>query len=774
MKVSLYKSLKFRMPLIVLAGVIPLISLALFYASDRAAKTIRKEATENVTLKTQMLADSVLRWEESNKVALANLSVQPDVISMNPADQKPILEALARKYNHFYLAMTMSKDGWNVARNDNKKLKYYGDRKYFQGAIEGNEVTYQAIISRTIGKPALMISTPIRDNSVVVGVAAVGTDLEELSRQVGQLKFGETGYVFIVNELGQVLAHPDSNLVSGKQLTNLSNFPPVKHVLEFGTQNEFSFEDDSGVEWLSWSEPLNSGWSVIVVQEKSDFLNSQKEFINLASFIAIVAICGVSVVIFILADRLISPIGELTSGAIAISNGKLDRQVGIKREDELGILAKSFNRMTVQLRNAFYDLEQRNNQLKNAKEVAEQARVTAESANQAKDRFLANISHELRTPLNGILGYTKLVLADGKLDPTNCEYLEVVEKSGIHLLNIINDILDISQSQFNKIELNPNELELSSFLNETVALVSMLAREKGLELTVNTDSLPQYVLADRKRLKQVLINLLGNGIKFTRKGQVNLKVSAIGSVQDINSSPKQKIRFEVIDTGIGITQTQLNKVFQPFEQVGNIKSRADGTGLGLSISKRLVELMDGELKVKSKFGLGSVFWFDIILPIVEKDDRRVDKQELNDQIITYHQEIAEDRAVKPKILVVDDKEINRNLLVAILKPKGFNVFTANNGEEMLRLTAKVKPDLILLDLFMPVKTGFTSAKELRQNPDFKDIPIIVVTASTITKEVGGYLDCEAVLHKPIDEKKLLALLDEYLATNARESLQDVV
>ncbi|MGF1487736.1 MAG: response regulator, partial [Prochloraceae cyanobacterium] len=218
--------------------------------------------------------------------------------------------------------------------------------------------------------------------------------------------------------------------------------------------------------------------------------------------------------------------------------------------------------------------------------------------------------------------------------------------------------------------------------------------------------------------------------------------------------------------GVGMSQTHLSKNLQPFEQVGDVKSRAEGTGLGLSISERLVKLMGGKLQVKSKLGVGSTFWFDIVLPVLQKSTKYKPQ-------IVKQETIIIDPDSKPKILIVDDKQVNRDLLVALLKPKGFEIFTANNGEQMLEMAALIQPDLILLDLFMPVKTGFTSAKELRKNPKFKDIPIIVITASTITKEISSYLDCEAVLHKPIDEEQLFASLQKYLSKNPERSLKDI-
>ncbi len=757
------------MPLLVIAGVIPLIVVSIFYASSRAAQKIRTEALENLTLKTDLLAESVARWEESNILTLLSVRELPGIAAMDRQRQKPILSSISRNYKHIYLAHTVNKNGEILARSDDKQPGgYRGDRTWFKSPMSGTKLTHQVLISRTINKPALCVSSPIRQNRLsIVGVMAICTDLEALAEQVGRLRFGQTGYAFVVNQSGLVLAHPNNQYISGTKLSNLSKYPPVSNFLS-GNEGFWSYKDNRGIDWISDSFRLNNGWGIIVVQQKDDFLQSEREFENLAFLIAIVAVFGVSLITWIVANHLIAPISNLTDAATAIADGKLNRQVKIKREDELGILGDSFNRMTSQLKNAFKNLHARNIQLKNAKEIAEKAQETAELANQSKDRFLANISHELRTPLNGILGYTKLVMTDDRLDSSHSEYLKVVETSGIHLLNLINDILDISKNQLNKIELDPDELQLSNFLDETIDLIAISAKEKNLELTREWDELPNLVLIDEKRFRQILLNLLSNAVKFTELGKVTLRVTILEPINNINSSPQQKLRFEVIDTGIGITQTQSNRIFQPFEQLGDSKSRANGTGLGLSIASELVKLMGGKLQVQSKLGVGSTFWFDIVLPVVQKSNK------LNKpQAHIFKNEIIINQSVKPKILVVDDNKVNRELLIAILKPKGFDVFTANNGQQMLEMTALIQPNLILLDLFMPVKTGFTSAKELREDPKFNNIPLIVVTASFITKEMSTYLDCDAVLHKPIDEKELLMVVDRYLSNPIQTSLQDL-
>ena len=753
MKISLLRSLRFRMPLVVLTGIIPLILIAIFYASDRGTKQISQEARENMALKADLLAESVNRWNQLNALAVTNLSKQPDIVSMDRDKQELILTRTINTYNHFYLAMIIGLDGWNVARSDERKTVYFGDRDWFLGAKAGNDLTYETLIGRTTRRLALCLSVPIRNESIkILGVTVTCTDLEDIVKQVGELKFGNTGYAFIVNQDGTLLAHPKGELISGPELLDFSDYAPVKNMGNKGNR-QYSFIDDRGVSMVSYYSPLKNGWGLVAVQEESEFLKNERDFENLVFLIAAVAVLGVSIITYLLANRLINPIANLTYAALGLSKGQLDRRVRVEREDELGILANSFNQMASQLKKLFSDqekrIEERNFQLKEI----QKAKEVAETANKSKDRFLANISHELRTPLNSILGYTKIILSDKKLAPDRVEELKIVEQSGNHLLVLINDILDFSKTQANKIQMHPSDLQLSKFLGELVDIVRMWAKEKDLEIETEWNNLPTAIQIDETRLRQILINLLSNAIKFTNKGSIALKVKVQDKLKHSGSLSQQKIRFEVIDTGVGISPEELKKIFKPFEQVGDIKTRAAGTGLGLSISRELVKLMGGELKVKSTLGSGSIFWFDITVPVVEISKPVPPKR--TSKISGY-------KGKKRKILIVDDRQENRLLLVKMLQPKGFEVATANNGHEMLKSAFSFKPDLILMDLFMPEKTGFTAAKEIRRIPELKDIPIIVVTASSITKETGKYLEAEAILHKPIEERKLMANLQEYL------------
>ena len=737
MKLSLFKSLQFRMPLIVLSGIIPLISVAGFYATKSAATKITQEANENIARKSKLLGENVQNWNEFHVLALLNLSKQPDIVSANPGKQHTILEEIVNTYDNLYLAHTMDSQGSNLARSDDQQPKYYGERSYFQGAMAGNKINYQTIISHTTKEPALCMATPTLRQESIVGVTAICTELDTLTEEIDQLRFGETGYALLVDQNADLLAHPDSQLISGENLTNLREYPPVKNVLE-GYAGNFSFTDDHDVKWVSHGTRLSNGWGIVVLQTEAEFLANKIQFQNLALFISCVVILSTSVLTFFLAHHLIRPIKDLSDAALTISTGELDQKLDLQRDDELGILASSFNRMANQLKKSFDDLQQ--------------AKEEAVAANLAKDKFLANISHEFRNPLNNVLGYTKLLQRDSSLATDHIEQLNTIEQSGTHLLTLINDILDLSKGQTGKIELHLQEFDLSNSLKAMIRMVESEATEKGLQLKTQFNNLPPTIRADRKRLTQVLLNLLHNAIKFTASGEILLQVSLVETIKNINSPWQQRIRFEVIDTGKGISGEELKKIFQPFEQAGDRESKALGTGLGLSISQQLVELMGGTLKVTSKLGEGSNFWFETVF------DQEISSQAQQLKI----ENISGYKGTKRKVLVVDDKPENRWLLAHILEPIGFKVLMAENGEQMFTVIEKERPDLICLDLFMPVKTGFTSAKQLQQKPEFREIPLIILTACSITPEIRQYLNCEAFLSKPFEEEELLELLAEYL------------
>ncbi|WP_062149911.1 PAS domain S-box protein [Beggiatoa leptomitoformis] len=376
-----------------------------------------------------------------------------------------------------------------------------------------------------------------------------------------------------------------------------------------------------------------------------------------------------------------------------------------------------------------------------------QSKEQAERANLAKSAFLANMSHELRTPLNGILGYTQLLNRDKSLTDKQRESIGIINRSGQHLLNLINDVLDLSKIEADRLELIPKNVILLPFLYETVELLQMQAQQKNIILRIELGTnLPDVVYVDEKRLRQIILNLLSNAVKFTQRGEVVFSViqSDIG------------VQFAVQDTGRGIAEKDLATLFKPFQQVGDLLVEVEGTGLGLAISYRLVEKMGGQLKVISTLMSGSRFWFDIPLPIVQQQTIRTETATESTTIIGIVGQ-------PPTLLVVDNVLENRSFLTMILRDIGFTVLEADNGQAALSLLATQTPDALLTDLRMPIMNGVELIKNIRQEPLLHSMVIIAMSAS-IAKQQSDYLTlgCSAFLAKPIQLDSLFRLLQEHL------------
>lgn len=379
-------------------------------------------------------------------------------------------------------------------------------------------------------------------------------------------------------------------------------------------------------------------------------------------------------------------------------------------------------------------------------------RHQAKNANQAKSEFLANMSHELRTPLNGILGYAQILRQSETMSRKELKGVDIIHQCGNHLLTLINDILDLSKIEARKMELHFTEFHFASFLQGVVEICRIKAEQKRIEFVYQTENnLPQIVEGDDKRLRQVLINLLGNAIKFTDYGAVAFKVC---KVKD------NVIRFQIQDTGVGMSKEQLTKIFLPFEQVGSVSKQKEGTGLGLTISYQIVEMMDSELKVTSELDQGSIFWFDINLKEIVANAKIPQLDRLTDiNAITGF------KGIRSKILVVDAYWENRSVVINLLEPLGFTMLEAENGQEGCNKAIKWQPDLIITDLAMPVMDGHQMIAQLRQSSEIvSDLAIIVSSASVFESDRQKSLEVGAndFLPKPIQKETLLQSLHEHL------------
>jgi predicted ATPase/signal transduction histidine kinase/CheY-like chemotaxis protein len=430
--------------------------------------------------------------------------------------------------------------------------------------------------------------------------------------------------------------------------------------------------------------------------------------------------------------------------------------------ERLEVLNLLSSQIAISLQNSFLynnlekQVAERTSELEQEIVVRKRAEEAAETANQAKSTFLASMSHELRTPLNGILGYAQILQRDpSSLTSKQQHGLNVIEQSGNHLLALINDILDLAKIESGKVELQEVDFNLPSLLSSVSEIIKIRAKDKGIDFYLESaDVLPNGVHGDERRLRQILLNLLGNAIKFTVHGSVTLKVSVNEHFDEGNGLPLRMIYFRIEDTGVGIAPENIDTIFKPFEQVGKVKPQAKGTGLGLAISKNLVELMGGQLHVSSQINVGTQFWFELALPIVDYNVPKVGAQ----------QPIIGVKGKPPKILIVDDNLNNQAVIVDLLSPLGFNVNQANNGHEGLEKAIKWQPDAIIVDLIMPEMDGFELIRQLRQSPVLKEKTIIASSGSVYDtdKKRSLAVGSNVFLPKPISTETLLKQLQHYL------------
>jgi len=467
------------------------------------------------------------------------------------------------------------------------------------------------------------------------------------------------------------------------------------------------------------------GKNIGSVYIQSDLKELDKRLLNYLATVIVILSASLFLA-FVLASRLqriiTKPIDNLLKTMEIVS---VEKNYALRQEkyadDELGKLIDGFNKMLSQIQIRNEELKEYHEHLEEkvsqrTSELAE-ARDQALAANKAKSAFLANMSHEIRTPMNAILGYAQILQRDSTLTKEQRKTLHIVEESGNHLLSLINDILDISKIEAGAMELRLENFYLNDLVNSVVSMFKMRCQQKGLEWSLENMATEAIMLyADQVKLRQILINLLGNAIKFTEKGGITLRIS--------QQSDKQ-YRFDVIDTGRGIPESARENIFEPFQQEREGFDKG-GTGLGLAITRRQVELMGGSISVTSDIGKGSRF--TVILSLPEGSGSAITFQQAQTEV----SRLAEGFHVFA--LVVDDVQENRDILMQMLKNVGVDIQEAKNGQEALDQIINQRPDIVFSDIRMPVMNGLEFIENIRQNEFTKNLPCVAITASSLRHE----------------------------------------
>ncbi len=715
----------------------------------------------------QKAADSVKSYIQKKIEILQTAVSTGNLASASPYDQKLVMNKLLGLEPAFRQLILLDKYGNETQRvsrisvhslRNKKELSYQDEIPTDPNPL--NTRISSVYIDSFSFEPLIKISVPVTDiQASFKGIFIAEVNLKFMWELVGSIKIGEKGTAYVVDKKGNLIAFGDiSRVLKGENLKHL------KEVADFINSadpvHKFHTETVNGITGekvvANYAPLLKPDWAVVVelpaVEAYRDVIDTLKRSV----FFLLLCIVFAVMMSFYLSKKITRPIIDLRDATKKISRGDLDTQIEIASNNETGELAKSFNQMIEDLKRTTVSRDQLMEEIHERKAIEaelREAKKQAESASEAKSYFLANMSHEIRTPMNAIIGFTKL-MQDTNLDEIQKDYINTMFTSGNLLLNLINDILDFSKVEEKTFELESIDFDFMYLIESIFSMIRSKLIGSPVDVIYRMDEGPRYFKGDPTRIRQILINLIGNAIKFTEKGEIFTTISLDREDTYGNgyTGLMRTLRISIRDTGIGIPEDKIESIFDSFTQADSSTTRKyGGTGLGLAITKAFINKMDGRIWVESEEGKGSNFIFTLKLiqakPVIESNISPVRYESLKYK----------------KVVIVDDNYHTGEIFREYCSSAKMDViYVAGSGEDALSFLDKAEslPDLVISDMMMPGMDGYELINKIRSDEKLKDLKIIAATSEAIpgqcmNAKIKGF---DGYLSKPVIKNEMINVI----------------